>query len=51
VSRACGGLVRKPERKSPLGKPRHRWKKDFKVYLQDWNGFMSLPLLTIGGLL
>jgi hypothetical protein len=44
-------LVGKPERKNQLGSLRHRWKTDFKAYLEDWNGFMSLRIMTNGGLL
>jgi len=29
------GLVGKPERKRPLGRPRHRWEDNIKVYLQE----------------
>ena len=28
-------LVRKPEGKRPLGIPRHRWEKNFKMDLQE----------------
>jgi len=28
-------LVRKPERKRPLGRPRRRWQDDIKIYLQE----------------
>jgi hypothetical protein len=28
-------LVRKPEGKRPLGRPRHRWKDNIKLDLQD----------------
>jgi hypothetical protein len=40
MGRVCGGeersysiLVRKSERKRPLGKPRRRWEDNNKVYL------------------
>ena len=39
--------MRKPEGKKPLGRPRHRWEDNIKIYLQevgfggmDW---MELP--------
>jgi len=40
---AYRALVRKPEGKRPLGKPRRRWKNNIKMDLQDvyrvrWNG-------------
>jgi hypothetical protein len=28
-------LVGKPEGKRPLGRPRHRWEDDIKIYLQE----------------
>jgi hypothetical protein len=28
-------LVGKPEEKRPLGRPRHRWEDDIKIYLQE----------------
>jgi hypothetical protein len=28
-------LVGKPERRRPLGRPRHRWEDNFKVDLQE----------------
>jgi hypothetical protein len=28
-------LVRKPEGKRPLGRPRRRWEDDIKMYLQE----------------
>jgi hypothetical protein len=28
-------LVRKPERKTPLGRPRRRWKDNIKMDLQE----------------
>ena len=36
----CRVLVGKPEGKSPLGKPRHRWEDNFKVDLKEigWKG-------------
>jgi hypothetical protein len=30
-----GVLVRKPEGKRPLGRPRHRWKDNIKMDIQD----------------
>ena len=29
------GLVRKPEGKRPLGRPRHRWEENIKMDLQE----------------
>jgi len=31
-------LVRKPEGKRPLGRPRHRWEDNIKMYLQEVGG-------------
>jgi hypothetical protein len=31
-------LVRKPEGKRPLGRPRHRWKNNIKMYLKTSMG-------------
>jgi hypothetical protein len=31
-------LVRKPEGKRPLGKPRHRWQDTIKINLQEVGG-------------
>jgi hypothetical protein len=30
-----GVLVGKPEAKRPLGRPRHRWEDNIKMYLQE----------------
>ena len=30
-------LVEKPERKSPLGRPRRRWEDNNKIDLQEWD--------------
>jgi len=32
---ACRVLVEKPDRKGPLGRPRHRWKDSIKTDLQE----------------
>jgi hypothetical protein len=32
--RCVQGFVGKPERKRPLGRPRHRWEDNTKMYLQ-----------------
>ena len=32
---AYRALVGKPERKRPLGTPRHRWEDNIKMYLQE----------------
>jgi hypothetical protein len=31
----CSVLVGKPDGKSPLGRPRHRWQDNIKMDLQD----------------
>jgi hypothetical protein len=33
--RGLQGLVRKPERKRPLGRPRRRWEDDIKLDIQE----------------
>jgi len=33
-------MVGKPEAKSPLGRPRHRWEDNIKMDLQKWEGVM-----------
>jgi len=35
-------LVRKPEGKRPLGRPRHRWEDNIKMDLQDRGDWMEL---------
>jgi hypothetical protein len=37
---ACMVLGEKPEGRTPLGRPRHRWEDDIKMYLQEveWGG-------------
>jgi len=47
-------LVGKPERKRPLGRPRHRWVGNIKIYLQEvgwgaWTGLIWLKIGTGGG--
>jgi len=39
-------LVRKPERKRPLGRPRCRWEDNIKMDLQDmgWRGMDCIDL-------
>jgi hypothetical protein len=32
---ACRVLVERPEEKRPLGRPRHRWYDNVKMYLQN----------------
>jgi len=32
-------LVRKPEGKRPLGRPRHRWEDNIKMDLREWEGW------------
>jgi len=48
------GLVGKPERKRPLGRPRLRWEDNIKMDLQVevygvWTGSMWLRIGTDGG--
>jgi hypothetical protein len=47
-------LVRKPEGKRPMGRPRHRWEDNIKMYLQEvgcgvWTGLGWLRIETGGG--
>jgi len=55
--RAYRGLVRKPEGKRPLGRPRLRWDDNSKIDLQGvgwwgaWTGLIWLRIGTGGGLL
>jgi len=47
-------LVRKPERKRPLGRPRRKWKDNIKIDLQEvecrvWTGSSWLRIGTGGG--
>jgi hypothetical protein len=49
-------LVGKPEGKSPLERPRHKWEDGVKMDLMGigwglWNGFTWLTIGIIGGLL
>jgi hypothetical protein len=48
-------LVGKPEGKSPLGKPRHKWEGNIKINLWEierlWIGLIWLRIETRGGLL
>ena len=42
----------KPEGKRPLGRPRHRWEENIKMYLQDvgvWTGSSWLMMGTVAG--
>jgi len=48
-------LVGKPEGKRPLGRPRHRWEDDIKIYFQKvawgggpWTGLIWLRIATGG---
>jgi hypothetical protein len=47
-------LVRKPEGKRPLGRPRHRWVNNIKMDLRwdgiVWTGSIWLKIGTSGGL-
>jgi hypothetical protein len=49
-------LVGRPEGRRPLGRPRHRWKDNIKMNLQEvrwgaWTGLIWLRIGTGGGLL
>jgi hypothetical protein len=50
-------LVRKPEGKRPLERPRRRWEDGIKIVLREigwggvWSGFTWLRIGTVGGLL
>jgi hypothetical protein len=48
-------LVGKPERKRPLGRPRHRWedniKMDLKRHTMGWHGLIWLRIATSDSLL
>jgi len=47
---ACRVLVRKPEGKRPLGRPRRRWEDNIKMDLWEWDGgpWTGLIWVTIG---
>jgi hypothetical protein len=51
----CRILVRKPEGKRPLGRPRRSWMDNIKMNLRDdemaWTGSIWLRIGTSGGLL
>jgi hypothetical protein len=42
-------LVRKPERKRPLGKPRRRWEDNINLDVRAWNGSIWLKIGRGGG--
>jgi len=42
----CRGLVGIPEGKRPLGRPRHRWENNIKMYLQGV-GFEGLDWIVV----
>jgi hypothetical protein len=49
-------LVRKSERKGPLGRPRHRWEDGIRMHLGEigwwvWSGFSWLRIGAVGRLL
>jgi hypothetical protein len=49
-------LVRKPEGRRPLGRPRRKCEDGFKMDLEEigwgvWSGFTWLRIGTVGGLL
>jgi hypothetical protein len=48
--------VGKPERKRPLGRPRHRWEYNIRIILGKWGGKLNTGLIWLrleisGGLL
>jgi hypothetical protein len=48
------GLVGKPEKKRPMGRPRHRWEDNIKIDLQKvgggvWTGLNLLRIEKGGG--
>jgi hypothetical protein len=47
---ACRILVGKPEGKRPLGRPRHRWLDNIKIYLRGrgWDGMYWIDLAQDG---
>jgi hypothetical protein len=44
-------LVRNPEGKRPLGRPRRRWVDNIKMDGMEWIGWIWLRIGTSGGLL
>jgi hypothetical protein len=47
MRKTCGILVRKPEVKRPLGRPRRRWEDNIRMDLTDRCGFIvSLALIS-----
>jgi len=56
---ACRVLMRRPDGKRPLGRPRHRWGDNIKIYLKEmgwvtwmaWTGLIWLMIRAHGGLL
>jgi len=47
-------LTGKPEEQRPLGRPRHRWEDNIKMYFQEmgwgtWTGLIWLRIGTVGG--
>jgi hypothetical protein len=45
-------LVRRPEGKRPLGRPRHRWVDNIKIHLREigWDVVIGLRIRTSGEL-
>jgi hypothetical protein len=43
---ACKVSVGKPVRKRPLGRPKHRWEDNIKIYIQEvgWGGMDWIDL-------
>jgi hypothetical protein len=56
-TKAYKGLVRKPEGKRPLGRPKRRWEDGIRIYLGrlvgggGWIGFSWIRIGIGGGLL
>lgn len=45
----CTGICERPERKSPLGRPRLRWDQNIKMIFKKWDGaWIRLIWLKIG---
>jgi hypothetical protein len=46
---ACRILVGKPERKSPLGRPRHKWVDNIKMDIREigWGGIVRTGLIWL----
>jgi hypothetical protein len=40
-------LLGKPEGKRSLGRPRHRWVDNIRIYLESWDGVMWTRLIWL----